>query len=1003
MIDRSYLESHLIDIPIHDLIYTLSTRFAMSKDYHSGNGSASSSGHFANNHPNPNQPRPHYMTVGSGSTSASAAALMSTLDQDSGYGTSIGEGDGYVSGEDKGWHPGITEDLYTPARTPTVNGEYNPAAEVGRRTLASHVHHLYYNQNRAALGRQITKTIETLKALQHKNASWPAQYPSVREPQNVRPDPRPGFAHTQSTTAGGEIRRKDNVPIRPGVPRRAATSLGEEKTTEPSSAVEKKTSQEPERLITPESAQNFSVLKLNMNVQGFTQAEIAHSMKKESIASLLDGKINQSIRHLLLLRDRIEDTSSKVLVTGDLNAGKSTFCNALLRRKVLPEDQQPCTSIFCEVLDAKENGNLEEAHAVHKEITYDRNDESTYDVYKLEDLEKVVTDNETYTQCKIYVKDIRTIDESLLNNGVVDISIIDAPGLNKESMTTTAVFARQEEIDVVVFVVNASMHFTESARNFIWSAAQEKAYLFIVVNGFDNIRDKERCERLILQQVHSMSPRTFKESSELVHFVSSNAIPVAAIGHGPGGNGGGGGSGSSSGPSNDFPPPDDDDDQTVGKHGEPGSPPGKGKGKGKDKQKIQDFEKLESSLRRFVLEKRARSKLAPAKTYLLNILTDLNLLATVNRDVAQSELDRVAREIQEIEPAFEKSKKARAEVSDKIDKEIEETCSTVYSNTRTILTNAISSVAEVDLGVPYPGLMSAFQYAEDIKAAMLDKISAAVTVSEETAKTKTISSVNTIKQLGILHLGDEYSDLTFNSDKMFRARRDLLARQVDFEIKIDDFFDLGGLWEGQEKVAGTGMALTVASVVGGRMMGGIGWVDGAVGAVRVIGTQNLRRMIVPGIIATGTFVILSLSISIQHETVYVYILIPFSLPTVVLAATYALHSIPRTLPPRLSRRISHTLSEIDYTHTNSLRAQAEVRKILRYPAENLAIGLQRSVEDLDKKREGSVKVKYESEVARKYFGNLVRESAEGRGVVEDVDLEGPAPGIGGAYEGEITA
>jgi mitofusin len=44
-----------------------------------------------------------------------------------------------------------------------------------------------------------------------------------------------------------------------------------------------------------------------------------------------------------------------------------------------------------------------------------------------------------------------------------------------------------------------------------------------------------------------------------------------------------------------------------------------------------------------------------------------------------------------------------------------------------------------------------------------------------------------------------------------------------------------------------------------------------------------------------------------------------------------------------------------------------------------------------------VKVQGESEVARKYFGNLVRESGEIKGRVERVDLEGPAPGIVAAY------
>ena len=584
------------------------------------------------------------------------------------------------------------------------------------------------------------------------------------------------------------------APTRPSGLRRAFTSGAEdENLAESSAAGENKAAVEP-RLITPQIAQEFSILKIDLKLGALSQAELVHSLEKQSIASLLDGKISQSIRHLLSLRDRIEDTSSKVLVTGDLNAGKSTFCNALLRRKVLPVDQQPCTGLFCEVLDARENGGTEEVHAVHKEVPYDRLDESTYDVYRLSELEKIVVDNGRYTQAKVYVKDIRTVDQSLLNNGVVDISIIDAPGLNHDSLKTTAVFARQEEIDVVVFVVSAANHFTLSAKEFILNAAREKAYIFIVVNGFDTIGDKERCQRMILQQVAGLSPRTFKESSELVHFVSSNAIVTS------GGDGGGGGD---SGPSDDGPGDDfDEEAEPTGKHGEKGDE--SKKNKGKEKEKVQDFENLEQALRRFVLEKRARSKLAPAKTYLLNVLGDLSTLATVNRDVAQAELDRVSKELQELEPLFEQSKRARAEVSEDIARTIEETCADMYTHTRATLATTISRVAEEDLGVAYPGLLNVLQYADDVQTAMLEQVTAALTACETHARDRTVQGVSSISELGHIHLGDEYTDMSFRSDVMFRRKRDVLARQVETHIDIWDFVDVTSLLQ-QDKVAGTGM------------------------------------------------------------------------------------------------------------------------------------------------------------------------------------------------------
>jgi mitofusin 2 len=55
------------------------------------------------------------------------------------------------------------------------------------------------------------------------------------------------------------------------------------------------------------------------------------------------------------------------------------------------------------------------------------------------------------------------------------------------------------------------------------------------------------------------------------------------------------------------------------------------------------------------------------------------------------------------------------------------------------------------------------------------------------------------------------------------------------------------------------------------------------------------------------------------------------------------------------------------------------------------------VEELQKKKEDVGKIKRESQVARKYFGNLVRESGEGQRRVEAVDLEGPLPGGAASY------
>lgn len=588
------------------------------------------------------------------------------------------------------------------------------------------------------------------------------------------------------------------------------------------------------------------MLNLDLKLGHLHQAELVHTLERGSVASLLDGKIRSAIGHLQSLRGRIEDLSSKVLVTGDVNAGKSTFCNALLRRKILPEDQQPCTAVFCEVLDAIENEGVEEVHAVHLEAAYDRRDEQTYDTYAFEHLVDIVSDSTKYKQCKIYVRDTRATNQSLLNNGAVQITLIDAPGLNSHTAKTTAVFARQEEIDVVVFVVSASNHFTISAQDFITTAAAEKAYLFMVVNGFDTIRDKERCEKMILSQLRGLSPRTFKESSELVHFVSSHAIPTEGHPHGASGDGG-----TSSGGG------DDDED-------DPKDDP---KGKGKNLESIRDFERLEESLRNFVLQKRARSKLAPAKHYLLNILNDINVLATLNCEVAQLEFDKGIQALEELEPQLKSGKEAQSEVDNQTENAIEEIYQNVYNHTRSTLTKAITHAGDRsdDPSVPYPGLLGALSYSEDLKQAMLTQIAASVASCEEHARASAARGVNVIKQLGLLHLGNEYENLTFRPGAMFRRKKDELARQVHVPTSLLDFIDWPVSFGGDLPEIDT--AFKVATAVGGGWIGFNTWMDHAFVAAKLMGNVNLRQAIFPSIVFTGW------SIPLANSTVPVQLIL----------------------------------------------------------------------------------------------------------------------------------
>ena len=537
----------------------------------------------------------------------------------------------------------------------------------------------------------------------------------------------------------------------------------------------------PRLVIDPHGQNNAKVLKVDLRVGASGHADLS-SFERKSIASLIGSQIVKSLKHLDSLKDRLEDTSSKVLVTGDLNAGKSTFCNALLRRRVLPEDQQPCTSLFCEVLDVSLNDDIEQVHAVKHTVKYDRKDKASYDIFGVDDLERLVDEADVYSSVKIYVSDSRK-DATLLRNGVVDIALIDAPGLNMDSIKTTAVFARQEQIDVVVFVVSAENHFTLSAKEFLWNAANEKAYVFIVVNRFDNIKDKERCRAQVLRQIAKLSPATYQDAADLVHFVSCQSIT---------------------------------DD--------PESP------------QLLDFERLESSLRSFVLEKRARSKLAPVKTYLSNVLQDVNTIASFNKAFAQDEIKGAKDKLAQIQPEYEVRVKTKVRVNDQVERAIEESCTHVIQTTRKTLTEFIQELDAAPL-IPYPGLLHFWQYAEDTKRAMCEKLDAEVVKCEAFSRTRAISGVDMIRNVGLRNLPSSAPfSKTFHPEHMFRNKRHRIERKLNVEVGISDFFD----FDAQDLSAVVLSSATACTVLGSRFIPIKSWIDGVISFSNLMGSTATK-------------------------------------------------------------------------------------------------------------------------------------------------------------------
>ncbi|KZT28784.1 hypothetical protein NEOLEDRAFT_1058102 [Neolentinus lepideus HHB14362 ss-1] len=704
-----------------------------------------------------------------------------------------------------------------------------------------------------------------------------------------------------------------------------------------------------EPLSDPSSESEFNILRLDLKLgphgSANSPASLVSQLEKSSIANLLDERIISALGHIDKLRLRVEDTSSKVLVTGDLNAGKSTFVNSLLRREVMPVDQQPCTTAFCEVHDAAENEGKEEVHVLKEGIQYDAKDANTFKRVSVDDLEEIVAENENSQQVlKVYLTDSRPSVDSLLNNGAVDISLIDAPGLNRDSLKTTALFSRQEEIDVVVFVVSAENHFTLSAKEFLWNASNEKAYIFIVVNKFDGIKNKDKCKRLVLEQVKQLSPRTYEDAEDLVHFVDSAAAQDTTTEH----------------PS---------------------------------------FRNLESSLRSFVLVKRAKSKLAPVSNYLLNLLTDVSLLVGANAIVAESELEQAKDDLDRARPVLEKMKNGHDILEESLESVEEEGATKANSTARQMLSTALDRVGEGLPGVEepivempsYPGLLGIWDYAKDVRRALLASLDLAVKLAEDEARVITTSGVKKVTELGDEHLpeGVERSRRVFMPEAMFSARRltkkgkrsgvvvaggmhglgiGLAQRPELLETSFLDLFDVhhqfsvhfGEGKEGKEEEEISPTALSVVSVgigaltvVGGKTLGVRSLIESVVRLSEVMSNETVRKWAAPviGAVAIG-------------------------------ATAYFILELPSTIPRTIGRRIrtslvkNEGLEEETYVDAHATRISRETRKVLRLASWDLRERFRAAMEERGKEVKDAEEMESRAKKALEYFLELNSRTGE---------------------------
>jgi mitofusin len=371
------------------------------------------------------------------------------------------------------------------------------------------------------------------------------------------------------------------------------------------------------------------------------------SLDPQSTRRLLLVKLLEIVDYLERLENRISSNVSKVLVVGDVNSGKSTFVNALLNADILPSDQQPCTQAFTEVVIGQRKTVV---HAIASISEYNPENSSTYATRSYKEFFGMVQEDPSqYSWFRLLLGEDFPVDTELRQN-LRETALIDSPGLNCDSFKTMALFAQQEDIDIVVFLLNAANHLTLSAREFLEAAGVDKAdNIFIVINRFDDINNKERCKKQIHQQINELFPEKFSITD--LFFVSSRAELEKSC-----------------------------------------------------KEFSEEFGQLRARLVEYLFKRKTRTKLLPARKYVATLLDDLIMVVGHNVRLSQSEIDHIELELTELLPTFEAMQGQEAMLTKDLESKVSESCSRIYSSSYSTLSEGNSQLVKLIMNEPWRGI-----------------------------------------------------------------------------------------------------------------------------------------------------------------------------------------------------------------------------------------------------------------------------------------------------------
>jgi len=346
---------------------------------------------------------------------------------------------------------------------------------------------------------------------------------------------------------------------------------------------------------------------------------------------------------------------------------------------------------------------------------------------------------------------------------------------------------------------------------------------------------------------------------------------------------------------------------------------------------------------------------------------------------------------------LEKITKGREVAEDVLEVIEEKGTRTSIANAKAKLTEALENVA---CGTPavklptYPGLLGIWEWAGEVRRAMLSSLDLAVKLAEDDARVITSDGVHRIGKIGEEHLPEDVakSKRIFVPEAMFSTRNSKSARRRSnntiagvgiglsqrpdllnttfldiydfhhqFAVVFSDEKDLDAL--GSPTVLGiASVGLGALTMVSGQAFGVRGLIEGIVRVSDLLSNEDARQWIAPvvGAVTIGM-------------------------------TWYVILELPSTVPRTIGRRIKKSLKDTaasgeseDWVEANAERVGRETRKVLRLASWDLKQRVVATIDERTKEVKAAEEVERISKWAMDWFGQAKNRTSQVLEQVQDV-------------------